>query len=67
MKRQAEQAYHQEMMRQWEAFDAEQQAYFNSLPQAEQDEIMRVLNRLLRCNELDIGELKATSEVKGHA
>jgi hypothetical protein len=54
------------MHKQWEDFSAEQHAYFNSLPQAEQDEFMRVLHRLERCNELDVGDLKLMS-VKGHA
>ena len=54
------------MHRQWEDFSAEQHAYFNTLPEYEQEEFMRVLHRLERCNELDVGDLKLMS-VKGHA
>jgi hypothetical protein len=36
-----------------------------SLPKAEQDEFMRVLHGLERCNELDVGDVKRMS-VKGH-
>lgn len=59
-----------EELRMWveyEAFSREQRAYFKTLPKAEQDEIMRVLRRLERCNSLGIGPLDITSEVKGHA
>ncbi len=45
----------------WVAFSIEQQRYFNSLPQHERDEFMRVLHRLERCNELDVGDLKRMS------
>lgn len=51
----------------WVAFSLEQQRYFNSLPKHEQDDFMRVIHRLERCNELDVGELNVRSEVKGHA
>jgi hypothetical protein len=56
------------MHKQWEDFSAEQHAYFNTLPEheQEQDEFMRVLHRLERCHELDVGDLKLMS-VKGHA
>ena len=54
------------MHRQWEDFSAEQHAYFNTLHEYEQEEFMRVLHRLERCNELDVGDLKLLS-VKGHA
>jgi hypothetical protein len=53
------------MHKQWEDFSAEQQEYFNSLPQHEQDEFMRVLHRFERCNELDVGDVKFM-QVKGH-
>ena len=49
----------------WVAFSIEQQRHFNSLPQHEQDEFTRVIHRLERCNELDVGDLKLMS-VKGH-
>jgi hypothetical protein len=49
------------------AFCDEQQAYFQSLPPHEQQEIISAFNRLIRCNELDVGQLDVTSEVKGHA
>jgi hypothetical protein len=49
----------------WVAFSIEQQRYFNSLPKAEQDEFMRLLHGLERCNELDVGDVKRMS-VKGH-
>ena len=56
------------MHKQWEDFSAEQQhvKYFNTLPEYEQEEFMRVIHRLERCNELDVGDLKLMS-VKGHA
>ena len=54
------------MWREWMAFQAEQMAYFRSLPKAEQDELLHVVKRLERCNELDTGELTIMSEVKGH-
>jgi hypothetical protein len=50
---------------QWVAFCLEQQAYFHTLPPAEQDEIRRAVQRLERCNELDVGDVKFMS-IKGH-
>ena len=53
------------MHRQWEDFSAEQHAYFNTLHEYEQEEFMRVLHRLERCNELNVSDVKFMS-VKGH-
>jgi hypothetical protein len=53
------------MHKQWEDFSAEQHAYFNTLPEYEQEEFMRVLHRLERCNELNVSDVKFMS-VKGH-
>ena len=53
-------------MREWMAFQAKQMAYFKSLPKAEQDEFLQAHSRLIRCNELDTGQLTIMSEVKGH-
>jgi hypothetical protein len=53
-------------MREWMAFQAEQMAYFRSLPKAEQDEFLQAHSRLIRCNELNTGQLTIMSEVKGH-
>ncbi len=39
----------------WDAFSPQEQA-----------ELLLAVKRLLRCNELGAGELKPTSEVKGH-
>ena len=54
-------------MGEWMAFQAEQMAYFRSLPKAEQDEFLQAYKRLTRCNELDVGQLTVTTQVKGHA
>ena len=54
------------MHKQWEDFCAEQQAHFNTWPEHEQREFMSVVQRLERCNELCVGDLKLMS-VKGHA
>jgi hypothetical protein len=54
------------MWAEWEVFSREQRAYFNTLPHAEQEEITRAVNRMMRCNELDTGPLTHMSEVKGH-
>jgi hypothetical protein len=53
-------------MREWMAFQAEQMTYFRSLPKAEQYELLQAHKRLVRCNELDTGQLTIGSEVKGH-
>ena len=53
------------MHKQWEDFSAEQQEYFNTLPEHEQEEFMRVIHRLERCNELDVTDVKFMS-IKGH-
>ena len=53
------------MWREWVAFQLEQQAYFNSLPKAEQHQLMHVIRGLERCNEQGVGDLKDMS-VKGH-
>ena len=55
-----------QMWREWMAFQAEQMAYFKTLPKAEQDELINAVKRLERCNELDIGQLTIMSAVKGH-
>lgn len=47
---------HPDLMETWEFFSSEEQA-----------ELLYAVKRLLRCNELGTGELKVTSEVKGHA
>jgi hypothetical protein len=50
----------------WEAFSREQMTYFRSLPKAEKDELLQAFNRLIRCNELDVGDVKFM-HAKGHA
>ena len=37
-----------------------------TLPKAEQDEFLQAHSRLIRCNELNTGQLTIMSEVKGH-
>ena len=56
---------HAVLHKQWQDFHAEQQEYFDKLPQHEQDEFMRVLHHLERCNELGVGDVKFM-QVKGH-
>jgi hypothetical protein len=52
-------------MREWMAFQAEQIAYFRTLPRAEQDEVINAVKRIERCNELDIDDLRFM-QVQGH-
>ena len=54
------------MHKQWQDFCTEQQSYFSTWPEHEQQEFMSVVQGLERCNELDVGNLKLMS-VKGHA
>ena len=39
-------------VREWMAFQAEQMAYFRTLPRAEQDELINAVKRIERCNAL---------------
>lgn len=54
------------MWAEYEVFSREQRAYFNTLPRAEQEEITRAVNRMMRCNEVGVDGPLADMQVKGH-
>jgi hypothetical protein len=52
-------------VREWMAFQAEQMAYFRTLPRAEQDELINAVKRIERCNALGVSDLRLM-QIKGH-